>query len=100
MLCLRGFARLAHGISRRAALGPVRGGGTLITLRVTYVEFSALRVDPQPPVFDDVLRGIMRTHFASILSVVMSAGLLACGAVDDGLCPGEQSDNVACTVDI
>jgi len=46
------------------------------------------------------VRGIMRTHIASIFTLLL-AGAAGCGAVDDGACPtAMQSDDIACTLDV
>jgi hypothetical protein len=43
----------------------------------------------------------MRTHIASLLLLFIAGAAAGCGQVDDGQCAtAEQSDNVACTLDI
>ena len=41
----------------------------------------------------------MRIHIASIFMLLVGTAA-GCGEVEDSSCPGEQSDNVACTLDV
>jgi hypothetical protein len=41
----------------------------------------------------------MRIHIASIIMLLVGTAA-GCGEVEDSSCPGEQSDNVACTLDV